>query len=125
MSSPAKTEVPHTPTPWEVGSGNDYYIRAEAYPSSFPHKFKGDDLGDYLALVGNRTDDFGEANAAFIVMACNSRADLVKALERIVDLCDAPPGYHSDLVRGQINEVAQAALSNSTVAREELKVNRG
>ncbi len=62
----------HTPTPWEVGSGDDYYIRAEAYPKSFPHRFKNDDLGDYLALVGNRTEDFGQANAAFIVKAVNA-----------------------------------------------------
>lgn len=63
------TEAKHTPGPWEFGSGDDYYVRADAYPKDFPHHFKGDDLGDYLAYVGNRTDDFGEANARLIALA--------------------------------------------------------
>jgi hypothetical protein len=39
--------------------------------------------------------------------------DFREALERIVKLSDAPPGYHSDFIRGQIMEVAQAVLSNA------------
>jgi len=63
------TTAKHTPGPWEFGSGDNYYVRADAYPKKFPHRFKGDDLGDYLAYVGNRTDDFGEANARLIAAA--------------------------------------------------------
>lgn len=69
------TEAKHTPGPWECGAGNDYYVRADAYPKTFPHHFKGDDLGDYLAYVGNRTNDFGAANATLIAAAPDMLAD--------------------------------------------------
>jgi hypothetical protein len=79
----------HTPTPWRVISGDDYYIAADAYPKEFIGHFKGDDTGDYVAYVGNRPKDFGEANAAFIVKAVNNHDALVKALEDLLEIEDA------------------------------------
>jgi hypothetical protein len=73
----------HTPTPWDIIAGDDYYIMAEGYPKEFIGHFKGDDNGGYLAVVGNRPADFGEANAAFIVKAVNNHERLVKALEDV------------------------------------------
>lgn len=75
--------VEHTPTPWRVISGDDYYIAADGYPREFIGRFKGDDMGDYLAFVGNRPKDFGEANAAFIVKAVNNYDALVEALTAV------------------------------------------
>ena len=70
-----------TPVPWELRAGDNYFIEAAAYPKEFPHKFKHDDLGDCVAYIGNRTGDFGEANAKFIVKAVNNHASLLAALE--------------------------------------------
>jgi hypothetical protein len=75
----------HTPTPWDIIAGDDYYITAEGYPKEFIGHFKGDDNGGYLAVVGNRPKDFGEANAAFICKAVNNHAALVQALQALVD----------------------------------------
>jgi len=69
----------HTPGPWELVAGDDYYITAESYPAEFPHKFKSDDLGSAVAYVGNRPDDFGEANARLIAAA----PDMLAALDLI------------------------------------------
>jgi hypothetical protein len=116
----------HTATPWEVIAGDDYYIRADAYPEEFVGRFKSDDTGPYVACVGNRPADFGEANAAFIVTACNSHADLVRALEFYADplrydgpnqrvIGDDPytpkdRGYLQDVTRDN-GDIARAALA--------------
>jgi hypothetical protein len=73
----------HTPGPWEVVPGDDYMISAAAYPADFPHLCKADDTGDMLAYVGNRTADFGEANARLIAAA----PDLLEALESVLGNC--------------------------------------
>lgn len=79
------SEAKHTPGPWEFGSGDNYYVRADAYPKNFPHHFKSDDLGDYLAYVGNRADDFGEANARLIAAAPRMLAALANVQRIIAD----------------------------------------
>lgn len=98
----------HTPGPWEFGSGDDYYIRAESYPKAFPHHFKSDDLGDYLALVGNRTKDFGEANARLMAAA----PDLLSALEAITDqlerIGDPRPGKDGPFIDDARAAIAKA-----------------
>jgi hypothetical protein len=99
----------HTPPPWYVGSGDDYYIWSEAYPAEFQGKFKGDDLGSYLATVGNRPKDFGEANAALIVRAVNSHAELVKALTEIKDLEPGSRSAYNKFARAQV--LARKALA--------------
>lgn len=78
------SDAQHTPGPWEFGSGDNYYVRADAYPKNFPHRFESDDLGDYLAYVGNRTHDFGKANARLIAAA----PELLEALRAVISVAD-------------------------------------
>lgn len=57
-------------------------------PHDFPnsHHFKCDDLGKHVAIVGNRTCDFGEANARRIVACVNACAGIdTELLEIIAD----------------------------------------
>jgi len=63
-----------------VVAGDDYMVECTGIPAEYPHRCKGDDLGCYLALLGNRADDFGEANAAFIAFCFNHRAEIASAL---------------------------------------------
>lgn len=71
----------HTPTPWRVIAGDDYYIAADAYPKEFIGHFKSDDTGDYVAWMGNRPKDFSEANAAHIVKCVNAHDEAIALLE--------------------------------------------
>jgi len=71
-----------TPVPWELRAGDNYFIEAAGYPKEFPHRFKHDDLGDCVAYIGNRTGDFGEANAKFIVKAVNCHDSLLEACKK-------------------------------------------
>ena len=77
----------HTKGPWEAVLGDNYAICSDAYPDSYPHRCKEDDTGPGIAYVGNRTDDFGEANARLIAAApC-----LLEALQMLVaDFGDYP-----------------------------------
>ena len=69
----------HTPTPWIYALNG--FCRNSANESQFTF---GPDL-DCVGVVFNRNGPEGnatdEANAAFIVRACNSHDELVKALE--------------------------------------------
>ena len=72
-------ERKHSPLPWKV-SGQDLLCVKEN--------------NDLLAEVYSPVDQFvtPEANAAFIVLACNSHYDLVEALNNAVtDLYDGIP----------------------------------
>ncbi len=71
----------HSPLPWFVVAGDDYYIQSEGYPKEFSGHFKGDANCPYVAIVGNYPKDFGEANAALIVRSVNALPELVSALE--------------------------------------------
>ena len=59
----------HTPTPWAVDSDNRFVVGPE-----------GQSIFSGLALDDNNES---EANAAFIVKACNCHERLVKLLERV------------------------------------------
>lgn len=87
--------IEHTPTPWDIIAGDDYYITAEGYPKEFIGHFKGDDNGGYLAIVGNRPKDFGLANAAFIVKAVNSHAEMDRLLAEAADELNNSPRMRS------------------------------
>jgi len=75
-------EVKHTPGPWQLVAADDYEIHSDAVPEAFPHHCKGDDLGRFVALIGNRADDFGRANARLIAAA----PELLEALRELLDL---------------------------------------
>jgi hypothetical protein len=59
----------HTPGPWYVSAADDYEVHSEATPDKFPHRCKEDDLGRFVAVIGNRASDFGEADARLIALA--------------------------------------------------------
>jgi len=101
-------EQKHTPTPWIVEAGDDYFITAEGYPKD-PPKVVDNNLGEdvLVALVGNQTSDCGEANARFIVRAVNNHEVLVEALQ----LALRESGCDGDLCNYRWHEKARAALA--------------
>ena len=67
----------HTPGPWKFEVGDNYYISSPLLPREFPHKFKSESTGDFVAYIGNHAPDFGEANARLIAAA----PDMYEALK--------------------------------------------
>jgi hypothetical protein len=70
-----------TEGPWRAVPADDYEIAAAAYPTSYPHRFPGDDTGSALAVFGNRPADFGEANRNLVVAAVNALPALLDEIE--------------------------------------------
>jgi hypothetical protein len=83
------TSSSHTPTPWFVAYREDGtpIIDAEYQP----HGLVCELAKQYPQDDGVRSLDAEQANAAFIVRACNSHAALVEALEEIQRTADAHP----------------------------------
>lgn len=78
-------ETKHTPTPWDYGYQGGKYGKGELL-------ITGDKGEEYSALVGQiHTIDpkEAEANAAFIVRACNAHDELVAALECAAESIEA------------------------------------
>lgn len=69
----------HTPTPYHVGEGKASII---IYDS------RGNAIADAKTFHGKHEDGQAEANAAFIVRACNSHAELLEALETLLKQYD-------------------------------------
>ena len=83
MNTPA-----HTPTPWEhtpMADGRHHFL------GILCTEYRGNETAPYHPLVASVFHGMGqlapreiaEANAAFIVRACNSHAALVAALEQV------------------------------------------
>lgn len=72
-----------TKGPWEVVAADDYYISAEAYPVQDRARYVHDNTDKALAMVGNQTEDCGEANSKFIA---NARADIPYLLSLVEEL---------------------------------------
>lgn len=70
----------HTPTPWKV-DGMDVVSPSEMI------------VVGCLQWCGEDRGGEGEANAAFIVKACNAHDELVAALRDVVDTCDSGDYY--------------------------------
>jgi hypothetical protein len=103
-----RQEQGHTPTPWEVQAGDDYFITAVGYPKDVPSVVDNNLDDDVLvALVGNQTSDCGEANARFVVRAVNSHEALVEALQ----LALRESGCDGDLCNYRWHEKARSALA--------------
>jgi hypothetical protein len=70
-------ETAHTPLPWDFDEYEDGTSIFCANPDSKNH-------GEWVAHVVTELTEHGEVNAAFIVRACNSHAELLAALEAIL-----------------------------------------
>jgi hypothetical protein len=97
MTTPTTTPAQHTPTPWTIDSDGDG--KPNAIITSTHDKDGPDD--DVCEVYGGNADDDATraANAAFIVAACNSHAQLLadvkrlrEALAGLVDLSNDPAG---------------------------------
>lgn len=116
MANDTSGEGAHTPTPWQCDCG-PYARQPRIYSVSLNNR-----LYKLIAEVGNAeapltAQDEWEANAAFIVRACNSHDALVAALTRVQAL--SKPGQQLDIhgaidVICEIWNVASAALSKAT-----------
>jgi hypothetical protein len=83
-------ETKHTPGPWEVTSGDNYEIRSPLMPREYPHQFKNDSTGDFVAYIGNHAKDFGYANANLIAAAPDLLAAAEAALNCVAELPENP-----------------------------------
>lgn len=96
----AKLSAGATPGPWRHVVGDDYAIESDSYPPKATHRPCVIDSGWWLA-IGNRPDDFGEANSKFIVALVNAyRAG------RLVETFPSPP--QAEDLAGQGEPVAWA-----------------
>lgn len=79
----------HTPTPWVVVVGKDNSDNGEPLSPDIFGTITGGNEGWHIArvwLAGKYLN--GEANAEFIVLACNNHDALVKALEGVIRVAD-------------------------------------
>ena len=90
----------YTPTPWAVADGPEIYS-VPAYRSVA------------MALADGNED----ANAAFIVRACNSFDDLVAALSFNVSICANTCHQVDRQTAGEMYEMARAALAKAEAAQ--------
>jgi hypothetical protein len=96
---PCTTSNKHTPLPWRFGDNVGKRPTWEYV--------EGQD-GQAICLIGQTSD--GEANAAFIVRACNAHEDLVAALSELVELLeDNQPDWY---LKKHFNH-ARAALAKA------------
>lgn len=97
-------EVKHTPTPWMRESdinqhGSDYFLVTEDYRTIADLRLDDSD-GSNVSI------DEQEANADYIVRACNAHAGLVAALEDLMSLYFATKGHDPNFI-----DKARAALA--------------
>jgi hypothetical protein len=110
----------HTPTPWSLlparGLSTPQFepprIVAEPYPYlhiatvEFPvHTAHGD------AIETAHPDAVMDANAAFIVKACNAHNELIAALEEIDRIALSHP--YAAMTCGEVANIARAALARA------------
>jgi hypothetical protein len=96
-------EAKHTPTPW-------IYVRENGSPTTGQHMIAGAKPG-YLAEIRDCGSGDVQANAEFIVRACNVHDALVAALQAIVEA-----GRVSDQSRAvYCANIARAALAKAGV----------
>lgn len=111
----------HTATPWiaeNVRVSTDKCTRKDA-PKIYRNMPDGEAVCQLFDKNGEAFSD-AEANAAFIVTACNSHADLVRALEEIDTLAVCTgvvdPAQHRNMLEN-IARIARAALATLTARK--------
>jgi hypothetical protein len=79
------SEPKHTPIPWRIG----YYNAQKCTIGIVVDTDAGEDVvAEVCHHDGYLPGEFGEANAAFIVRACNSHDALLAACRRLLDVID-------------------------------------
>lgn len=108
-------ETKHTSTPWNVRYGGGQDDDGFCIASRITNKV----VCEYWPPS---RQDYRQADAAFIVRACNSHADLVAALEEIIDYWGKPIRLDADArtvakisaeTREAMRDIARAALAKA------------
>lgn len=94
----------HAQTPWET-----------SVTSSLEWDVCKEGGGDCIAHIMNN-DAESEANAAFIVRACNNHEALIKTVKAIQELIDQGESDHPSMAETlfQIGEIIDNAITNAT-----------
>jgi hypothetical protein len=104
------TTFQHTETPWQshkypsIHGGYGFQIRNAAYPGIVV-------LSIQPGINSDRIESICEANAKFIVTACNSYDEMVMALEQIARL--SSEGEVSANMQYALGDIARAALTKT------------
>jgi hypothetical protein len=99
----------HTPGPWTHNFGQDgWLIEAADEEQTYRVACVFEDIGAYRIPDADNRDDEGEANARFIVQACNSHDELLEALRPLAAL-----GLWEDNYPPDSDEYAEARASDS------------
>lgn len=91
------SETKHTPGPWRVVAADDYEVHSNATPTKYPHRDKRDDLGRFVAIIGNRAPDYGMADACLVAAA----PELLAALK---DILSADQEFRTTLPHGAMKD---------------------
>lgn len=75
----------HTPTPWKTGHRGDNTLAIYGRSNKTPISVFHDEGGEFPEYFDKKRKD---ANAEFIVRACNVHDDLVAALEGVIRIAD-------------------------------------
>lgn len=105
------SQTNHTPTPWSLDGVE--WIDTEAGGYRFRRLSSWDQT---IALVQvDEDDEEQQANAEFIVRACNSHQDLMEALRSIADASDGTEIGTSELraLKNRMGDIARAAIAKA------------
>lgn len=103
-------QAQHTPLPWKQHTGNG---------KTYANVRGADDR--WVADCGSRSDDIAQANAAFIVRACNCHDDLLAALQNALaslhilpmPQLDSSVATNADIIQVTIKGI-RAAIAKAT-----------
>ena len=107
----------HTPTPWKIVSREQYNhskitISGKDYEGARFQPIASIEAGNSNALHLVIDEQTQQANAAFIVRACNSHADLVAALEACLAIVNLQNG-NLYAKTNEIQDMARAVLAKA------------
>ncbi len=103
------SDAKHTPTPWVFIPMNEY-----VYDAAFKYRIEGEDGFSPCCIYADGTKNKGttEANAAFIVRACNSHDALVDALKKATDILERIDTQETRLVFTKDHEIPDLVKSS-------------
>ena len=92
-------DTQHTPTPWSIKCQEDLDPEGNGYIWAIKGKRLSEEKnlnGGWKHYVQNPAVANSEANAEFIIRACNSHDALLEVLETLMDLEGGEPGSYDD-----------------------------